>query len=79
MKTKYLFLLLHHIFQKTPVIKTVENNIGEHKKRSNVHAKEDPNFFPVSLFSFVNRQKSFGVSTVFNVCKQSKDEKRLGG
>ena len=44
----------------------------------NVHAKEDPEklFFSVSLFSFVNRQKSFGASTVFYVLKQTK---RLGG
>ena len=40
----------------------------------NVHAKEDPEklFFSVSLFSFVNRQKSFGASTVFYVLKQTK-------
>ena len=40
----------------------------------NVHAKEDPEklFFSVSLFSFVNRQRSFGASTVFYVLKQTK-------
>ena len=44
----------------------------------NVHAKEDPEklFFSVSLFSFVNRQKSFSASTVF---MSSSKPKRLGG
>ena len=68
------------IIQKAPVIKIVESSIWEYnkKKRRSCKRRSKLFFFQFSLFSFVNRQKSFGVSTLFNDFKQRKDEKTFG-